>query len=159
MKNDQAKRPSIDYNEEQINLAVEIYDKVERKLDFLLYIQEQRDTKLSLILIETTIKNFEKYIIEGKRDTDLFITVDKEKGIYLVVCQETDVHEGYQFLERVMKPFHEMEHVCSCAALLSIKAYNSMTTKKILFRLLDDFIKLTSQPKEWKKCQISHKSI
>jgi len=155
------KSEKADYTEENIELGMEIYNKIKDKVDFMLHIQKMRPFKFSLILIETNKENFDEYLNKMKRETDIKVNINEDKGLYMIICQETDVYGGHQFLERLFKNLKNNEDICSCASILAIDKTpaSHMTTQDIIFRLLDNFIGLTAQPKEWKKCQISFKTL
>ncbi len=152
-----ARRPKIDYTEENIKLAAQIYNKVKDTLDFLLFIKEDRQTKLTVILIETDYKLLNKTLEKEKRKTDIIYKIDDTNDIYLLICQETDSNGAYKLLQRVFSKFKKDPTVCTCASLVEV--IEESNSQKIIFKLLDNFIGLMLQPKQWKKCQIALKKI
>jgi len=160
MRYEMVERPKIDYTEENIKLALEIYKKTKDVLDFLLYIQENRNTKLSLILIETDAPGFLDILNRKKRKTDMVFKIDENKGIYMLIAQETDSEGGYIFLERLFSEFKDNENLCSFASLIEVvDVHNHPQRKNIIFHLLDNFLNISSQPRKWKKCQIAIKKL
>ena len=153
-------RKHIDYTEDDLNCGMLIFEKLEKVTKFLLHLKEHKNLKFSYILLHSTKPNFIDFLNETKRNTDLSFVLSEDKGIFCLVCQETDVEGGYRFAERIMSTL-DIDVNSSCDSYASVLFINTNTykTEQILFKLIDLFSESKSQDPEWRKGQITYKSI
>ena len=98
------RRNTVRFNAEEIALASKVIQIVKHPLEVVYYLlpKEQTNTLL-LILISAEDTNLHTLLQEEKRDSDLLFEIDKEKKLYAMICQDTQVLGGYKFGERLMR--------------------------------------------------------
>jgi hypothetical protein len=97
----------IGIREEEVELLTEMYGKLSLTLEFLYYlIERERENAFVMILLEIpTQKNVdaEEMLRFNKRATDLLFPIDKEKNLFVLLCQGTMIEGGYRFAERLVR--------------------------------------------------------
>jgi hypothetical protein len=111
MKKQQREADKLKYRigirEEEIELLTEIYDKLSLTLEFLYYLMErERENAFVVILLDLPSGkpvDKEAMLRFNKRATDLLFPIDKEKNLFVMLCQGTMIEGGYRFAERLMR--------------------------------------------------------
>ncbi len=134
------KRKSIAFNEEEINLALEINEKLTPIVDMLSYLLSVKETKFNIILLTANYDKLEEYLRDNKRGSDILKEVYKEKNIYAIVCQETEIEGGYMFAKRLMKNLINDKKITNAySATMEIRTTKHQT-KEMLYKLFRVFI-------------------
>ena len=132
---------NLKFKDDEILMAAVMIEKLESIIDLMYYLMEIEDIEpFSLILLTAEEIEIHDIIKNEKRDTDILVEIDKEKNIYLVLCQSTHVDGGYHFAERILNTIltnggknvycSELE-VCSSKNLPKI----------VIFKLIKNFMK------------------
>jgi len=132
---------NLKYTAKEIGLVVNMYKTLEDTLDIMFYlIQKNMENTFVLMLISAKSVDLEPLLTKQKRDTDLLYTIDKEEGIYGVVCQETRVDGGYRFAERLLAHVKNEKGTDVYCAELEVRT-NKYSTKDIIFSTMDTYLK------------------
>lgn len=136
------KRGHIAYSEKELLLGMKIMERLERITDMMLYFLDKQHVKFTYILICADDDNFESFLREEKRDTDLLIPIDEKQTLYAIVCQETDIEGGYRFAERIIRMLDISEHrECLYCSVLTVSSTH-YSVQQIVFRLLESYLAL-----------------
>ena len=101
---------SLFFDEKNIDLALTIVEKIEKPLELLFYLMRKENQRaLVLMLISASDVDMDTFLQERKRNTDILYKIDETRNIYVVVCQDTRVDEGYHFAQRLQSSLEELE--------------------------------------------------
>lgn len=92
----------LSFNENEIKLGKLVMDQARTTLEFFYYLMnKKRNGKLTTTIILLSADNIklESLLPKWKRQTDILLEIDKEKKLYLILCQSTDRKGGEQFGE------------------------------------------------------------
>jgi len=91
------------FDEDAIRLATLINDKIKSTLDIVQYLMHKTGERPYTVMITSAKYDglYEK-IRASKRDTDILFEVDKERSVYILICQDTPIDRAYIFADRVM---------------------------------------------------------
>ncbi|MEA3491139.1 MAG: hypothetical protein U9R27_04490 [Campylobacterota bacterium] len=131
-------RGRIGYDEEQLLLGIDMVDKLKTITEMMLYFLDQRQIKFTYILIRSDSDDFEAFLKEEKRDTDVLISL-AEKGLFVIVCQETDIEGGYRFAERLVRHLNMRDNAKSLSCNVMTVSTTYYSVQHIIFRLLDSY--------------------
>jgi hypothetical protein len=138
MKNN--KRKSIAFNEDEINLALEINEKLTPIVDMLSYMLSVKETKFNIILLTANYDKLEEYLRDNKRDSDILKEINSKQNIYAIVCQETEVDGGYMFAKRLMlNLINDKKITDAYSSTMEIRTTKHQT-KEMLYKLFRVFI-------------------
>jgi len=137
------------YDERVLKIGIAIHDKIEDPLQILVrLLRKRRLHSFSAILIKSDSGSFGEFMNRHKRRSDLLYTINSKAGLYVLLCQETQVDGGYYFMQRLIKVIKERGGNDTMSA--SVTAIESIRyeVKDVIFIVLDSFIKLFSSEKE-----------
>lgn len=154
-----SKRGKIGYNEIELRLGLEMLEKLEDVTDMMLYFLDRRGLHFTYIFIHACDGTFHEWLDHNKRATDLVIDIDKERGLHVVACQETDIEGGYKFAERIINLLHiEDKDTCGECTVLTVtnQGYNA---RQIIFRLLDTYVNMMFEKGKGKPNEITYHTL
>ena len=153
------KRGHIAYTENELLLGLRMMDKLEKITDMMLYFLDKQHVKFTYILMCSEDKNFESFLREQKRDTDLLIPINEKQTLYAIVCQETDIEGGFVFAERIIRLLDIDEH-CECPypIVLTVSS-TSHSPQQIIFHLLEGYLALRKKDPAERHTQIEFLSL
>jgi len=97
------RRPDLRFNETEIKLVLSIMKNMEKPLELMYYFLGKDSSKtFVMMLISANEVNMEEVLIKEKRDTDILFTIDEDKNLFALICQETKVDGAYRFAERIL---------------------------------------------------------
>ncbi len=126
------------YDEQELLLGMDMMDKLERITEMMLYFLDKQKLKFTYMLMRSDYENFDTFLKKQKRNTDVLIPL-LEKGLFVIVCQETDIEGGYKFSDRLIRLLDTEEgaECLSCNVMtVSTTHYNA---QHIIFKLLDSY--------------------
>ncbi len=138
MMSNQDNRGGIGYNEQQLLQGIDMMDKLERITEMMLYFLDKHRIKFTYMLMRSDYENFATFLTKQKRDTDLLIPL-AEKGLFAIICQETDIEGGYKFADRLIRllSMEESAECLSCNVMtVSTTHYD---TQHVILRLMDSY--------------------
>ena len=152
----EVRKNSLKFNTDEIILAVDMIEKLEKTIDVVYYLMEHEGVE-SFVLMLLSAKNIElNSLLEyEKRDTDILFEIDKEEGIYVMLCQDTKVDGGYHFAERIIKNIISKKGTEIFCAEIEVRS-TRYQVKNVIFKLIETFMKAKS---ENKSNQIVYKSL
>jgi len=134
-------------------------DKLKKVTDMMLYFLDGQHIKFTYILISADDENFESFLHEEKRDTDILIPIDEKQILYAIVCQETDIEGGYRFAERIIRLLDIEKHrECIYCSVLTVSSAR-YSTQQIVFRLLESYLALTKKDPAERRSQIEFSTL
>ncbi len=142
------RRPTLRFTESDIMLALAMNNKLEKPMELLYYLMiREKETPFVLILLSAQDIALETILKQEKRDTDLLFEIDKEKNLYVLLCQETKVDGGYRFAERLVRTLVlDNAHSIYCTEIeVRSTKYN---IKEVIFKAIESYISARSQGKE-----------
>ena len=152
-------RKKVDFTESDVLLAMDILNSVEDITDFFMFLKRERGVHFTYILMNSGIPNFKKFLDMEKRDTDVVIELVNNPEVNLVICQETNEAGANIFAKRIVASLMEQkESVGSFASILTVDS-ETATNRSIIFYLVEDYLTLVKQPKEWRGGQMTFKTI
>ncbi len=141
---DRIDRGHIEYNEDQLLLGIDTIDKLGKITEMMLYFLDKRQIKFSYILIHSDSDNFEAFLKQEKRNTDVLIPL-ANKNLFAIVCQETDIEGGYRFAERLIRLLDMEENAKSLSCNVMTVSTTYYDVNHIIFRLLDSYHMLNAK--------------
>jgi len=138
----------IRFSGTEISLAASMLDKISTTMDILYYLMSRGEERAFVIMLLSAKCDKITELLSGeKRDTDMLFEIDKEKGIYTIICQDTKVDGGYRFAERIMKKLLNNNAKDIYLTELEVKT-TKYDIKYIIFKLIEMHIKAKIDQKE-----------
>jgi hypothetical protein len=155
-RENEIRKHSLRFNANEIVLAVDLIEKMEKTIDVVYYLMEHEDVE-SFVLLLMTAKNIDMHALleYEKRDTDILFEVNKEKSTYVMLCQDTKVDGGYHFAERIIKNIISKEGTDVYCAEVEVRSTRYLV-KNVIFKLIETFMKAKSDNKS---SEIVYKSL
>ena len=113
------KKPSLTFSEKEINIAIDMEEKLTTIVNMLTYMLDKTDTKFTIIILKAEFDGLYDFIIGTKRDSDILQPIDPKINLHAIICQDTTVDGGYMFAQRMLKTLIEEKKVkdATCVAL------------------------------------------
>ncbi len=141
LKGKEMKRNYLKYTPNEIVMAAKIYEKLISTLEIACFLMKRDGQQDFLILLLSAKKvNVEKLLETEKRDTDFIVTIDENKNLYALICQDTKVKGGYVFGERLLRNIVLDGGTDIYCTQLDVRTIN-YKVKDVLFYLIDIFSK------------------
>ena len=143
--------------EDDITLLMKLYETLKLPLEFLYFLMErERDNTFVAILIQTSPEEDMHALLQNnKRGTDLLFEIDRQEGMYALICQGTRVDGGYRFVERLIK--NVMKELTHKTYFIELEvASTKYDLKTLLFILFEMYLKAREQNRSG---EIIYKSI
>ncbi len=139
------RREYIRFDGDDIALASKMIDAMRTTIDIVYYLMNRGEER-SFVLMLVTAKevDVEAILKVQKRNTDILFEIDKEHGIYAVICQDTKIDGGYHFAERVMRNLKKNDAVEPYCVELEVRS-TSHDIKYIVFKLIEEFIRANEE--------------
>ncbi len=139
------RREYIRFDGDDIALASKMIDAMRTTIDIVYYLMNRGEER-SFVLMLVTAKevDVEAILKVQKRNTDILFKIDKEHGIYAVICQDTKIDGGYHFAERVMRNLKKNDAVEPYCVELEVRS-TSHDIKYIVFKLIEEFIRANEE--------------
>lgn len=139
------RREYIRFDGDDIALAAKMIDAMTTTIDIVYYLMNRGEER-SFVLMLVTAKevDVEAILKVQKRNTDILFEIDKEHGIYAVICQDTKIDGGYHFAERVMRNLKKNDAVEPYCVELEVRS-TSHNIKYIVFKLIEEFIRANEE--------------
>jgi alanine-alpha-ketoisovalerate/valine-pyruvate aminotransferase len=130
--------------------VITLLDKLERGIDILYYLMENGKEK-SFVVALVSAQNIplEAHIIEQKRETDLLFEINKERNLYALLCQGTEVDGGYYFIKRLVKTIQEKGGKDVYCSEIDVQNTNH-PIQEIVFRLLNMYSRVKAEKADGK---------
>ena len=146
-KNEKRKK-NAKFTVEEINLAVEMVDKIESTIEILYYLMEQEDEdSFVMLLLSLEEVNLYSLIAKQKRNTDILFEIDSEKSVYVVLCQDTQVDGGYHFAKRLVQNINETKENKNLYCIALEVRSSKLNIKTVIFKLIETFINAKQEKK------------
>jgi len=150
------KREKFTFKADEIILAIKMLEVLEKPLEMMYYLMEEKcSNEFVLLLISAENLNIKTIFEAQKRDTDILFEIDKEKSLYVILCQDTKVDGGYHFAERLIKKLFLKKGKEIYCAELAVRSLN-YSVKKLIFKLIKTFLEAQV---DGKKNHIIYKSL
>jgi len=138
---------TLKFKDDDILMVVSIVEKLETTMEVIYYLMEHENlTPFSLILLTAEEVEIHKILINEKRDTDIVVQINKEKNIYLLLCQNTYVDGGYHFAERIMNHILSNDGKNIYCTELEVRSTKN-APKAVIFKLVNMFMKAQAENK------------
>ena len=140
-RENEVRKQSLKFKAEEIILAVNMIEKLERTIDVVYYLMEHEGVE-SFVLLLMTAENIDmnRLLEYEKRDTDILFDIDKDNATYVMLCQDTKVDGGYHFAERIIKNIVSQEGTDIYCAEVEVRSTH-YSVKNVIFKLIETFIK------------------
>jgi hypothetical protein len=136
------------YDEQTLNIGIKLYKMGEPPLELLYHLlSSRRLTSFSIIVIQTFIEDFGSFLKKNKRKTDLLFNLNPKKGIYALVCQETQVDGGFYFLRRLTGMINREKAKDIRACIVGVES-TRYPVRDLLFIVMDAFVKVRETESE-----------
>jgi len=131
------KREDCGISEKDMKELISLIEKLGDGIELLYYlIENKRIHSFVAILLSAEGIELEDHIRSQKRSTDLLFEIDKEKDMYALLCQETEVDGGYYFTNRLAKTIKKKGGSNIYISEIEIKN-TKHKLHEIIFRLLN----------------------
>ena len=140
----------IRFNEDEIKLALDLLEKLEKTIELLYYFMKRQEKKSFVIVLLSADKTeigLEILLKREKRNTDLLFEINKENNLYAVVCQETELDGGYRFAERLVRSIVWGEGSDIYCSELEIGTTN-YPIKEVIFKLIETYMNAKQSERE-----------
>jgi len=139
------RRGHIRFDGDDITLAAKMIDAMSTTVDIVYYLMNRGEER-SFVLMLITAKevDVEAILKVQKRNTDILFEIDKEHGLYAVICQDTKIDGGYHFADRVMRNLKKNDAVEPYCVELEVRS-TSHDIKYIVFKVIEEFIRAKEQ--------------
>ncbi len=144
-RENEVRKNSLRFNANEIILAVDMIEKLEKTMDVVYYLMEHEDVE-SIVLLLITAQNLDMLALleYEKRDTDILFEVNKEKATYVMLCQDTKVDGGYHFAERIIENIVSKEGTDIYCAEVEVRS-TRYKVKNVIFKLIETFMKAKAE--------------
>ncbi len=135
----------IMYTEEQLKIGVALRATAFLPVGLLLHLVKNHTLKtFSIIFLHADFEDFENFLHEQKRDTDLLYTIDQERHRNLLLCQETHVDGGVYFMRRLEERLREHTPQKIKAAVVGVETLE-YSVDDLLYFVMDNYVKLSQE--------------
>ena len=146
----------IVYDEEIFKIGIKLYEIFDVPMDIVYHMLKNGKIKsFSAIILQSDVDDFETFLKKTKRKTDYLFPIDKEKRIFAMLCQETQVDGGFYFIKRlnnVMKSGEGGEEIT--AAIVGVESTH-YSVRDLIFFMLDTYLKVLNDEEN----NISYRTI
>lgn len=131
------------YDEDIFRMGIELYESVDVPLDIIYHLLKNKKIDgFSIILFQSDFEDFENFLKKTKRKTDFLLPVDREKQIYVMLCQETQVDGGFYFVKRLDREMQSLEEGREILAAIVGVESTRYSVRDLLFIILDTYLKV-----------------
>lgn len=142
------RRPKVRFNESEIKLVLSLMDKLQKPIELMYYLMErENETSFVIILLSGNGIKLEKTVKLGKRDTDLLYTIDKDKNLFALICQETKVDGAYRFAERLLKKLIVNNITQIYCSEIEVRL-TKHPVQEVIFKSIENYNKIKKDKKE-----------
>lgn len=144
----QPRRPNLRFNEDEIKLSLKVMDKLEKPMELMYYLMERDyENPFVMMLISANGIDVESTLGGDKRNTDLLFTIDEEKNLFALICQETKVDGGYRFAERLLRTLVLNDAKTVYCTEIEIRS-TKYDIKEVIFKAIESYITAIKEGKE-----------
>ena len=134
------RKKTAKFTSDEIELAVLLIKELENTLDIIYYLLEKElESAFVILLLSAEDSNVDKIVQSEKRKTDILFEIDREKALYAVICQDTQVDGAFNFASRIldrMKKSKAKDIYCTALEVRSTK----LNIKTIIFKLIETYL-------------------
>ncbi|PHS39167.1 MAG: hypothetical protein COB07_06945 [Sulfurovum sp.] len=130
------------FPEDEVKLVKTMMDKMGTTLEFFYYLMNnKRESATMMILLSADDVNLEHLLPKWKRNTDVLFELDKERNVYVIICQSTDSEGVKQFAEILIANIRlHSAHDIYCVVSESKTA--SSSAQEVIFKMVEKYIKI-----------------
>jgi len=104
LRENEKKQGHIRFNSYYISMIAKMIDRMGSIIDIMYFLMERKEERAFVaMLISAEEIDMNILIAKEKRDTDIMFELDKEKNLYAIICQDTQIDGGYHFAERLLR--------------------------------------------------------
>ncbi len=146
-RENEIRKDSLRFKAEEIILAVDMIEMLEKTVEVVYYLMEHEGVE-SFVLMLITAEDIDLHtlLVHEKRDTDILFEINKEKGTYLLLCQDTKIDGGYRFAERIIRNILSNDGKNVYCAEVEVRS-TKYPTKAVIFKLIETFMKIKAEEK------------
>ncbi|MEA1954548.1 MAG: hypothetical protein U9O24_09175 [Campylobacterota bacterium] len=146
--NSNNRRNNIRFDADDISLAATMLEKLSSTIEIMYYLMERGEERsFVFMLISADNADINQLLLNEKHNTDMVFEIDKEKAIYVVICQDTKIDGGYYFADRVVHHLitDNADNIYCTELEIRVSTYD---IKYIIFRLLEVYKEAVRDEKE-----------
>ncbi len=134
----------LGYDENALKLGEKFFNKCTTPMEMFFYLMKhKRVHTLTVLMVHSSMHGLEDFLKSSKRVTDLLIPIDKNCGLYTLMCQETRISGGCDFAKRLIYLLKkEGEEDESVVSVVTVENYK-YPIEDVLFTIYDNYIKTT----------------
>jgi len=150
MEEQRKKKQQYGISEKAFKQLTALLEKLGHSMEVLYYLMENnREKSFVAALISADDIDLETLITRQKRATDILFEINKEKNLYALLCQGTEVDGGYYFVKRLIETIQKeggKNVYCS-----EIDVQNTAhPIQEIVFRLLNMYNRVKTEKADGK---------
>jgi recombinational DNA repair protein RecR len=150
MEEHQKRKQQYGITEGSFKRLTTLLDKLEHSIEVLYYLMENgREKSFVSALISADNIDLDALIAEQKRDTDILFEIDKEKNLYALLCQGTEVDGGYYFVKRLIDTIQKRGGENVYCSEIDVQNTNH-PIQEIVFRLLNMYSRTKAEKADGK---------
>lgn len=147
---------NLKFTGDDIVLTSTLMDKLTNTIDIVYYLMDhQNEDTFVLLLLQAHNLELETLLETEKRDSDILFEIDKEKAIYVMLCQDTKVDGGYRFAERILGNIISKGGTDIYCSELEVRSTN-YKVRGVILKLVETFL---MAQQEGKSGEIIYKSL
>lgn len=159
MSSEVVKRGKAVFLENELLVGLEMIESLEKVTDLMLYFLDREHVKFTYILMQSESDDLDSFLRQYKRNTDLLLSIEGDRMMSVLICQETDVEGGYRFAERLIRKLnidHEKQSICCDVMTVSTTRY---TSKQVIYRLFETYVKSMRKDNKEKSGEIEFSTL
>ena len=156
LEHTEKRKKNAKFTSDEIELAVILIEHLQTTLDIVYYLVDKEEESIFvIILLSAQDIDVDKILKDQKRKTDILFEIDREKALYAVICQDTQVDGAFHFASRILEEMKKEKGKDIYCTALEVRS-TKLDPKTVIFKLIETYI--DSQAAE-KINEIVYKSI
>jgi hypothetical protein len=133
---------NLSFPEDEVKLVRTMMDKMGTTLEFFYYLtNNKRESATMMILLSADDVKLEHLLPKWKRNTDVLFELDKERNVYVIICQSTDKEGGKQFAEILIANIR-LHSANDIYCVVSEFKTASSSAQEVIFKMVEKYIKI-----------------
>ena len=133
---------TMSFPEEEVKLVKTMLDEMGTTLEFFYYLMNnKRESSTMMILLSADDVSLENLLPKWKRNTDVLFELDRQRNVYVILCQSTD-REGVEQFAEILIANIRLHSAGDIYCVVSESKTTSSSAQEVIFKLVERYIKI-----------------
>ncbi len=133
---------NLSFPEDEVKLVKTMMEEMGTTLEFFYYLMNnKRESATTMILLSADEVKLTHLLPKWKRNTDILFELDKERNVYVMICQSTDNEGGKQFADILISNIR-LHSAGDIYCVVSESKTASSSAQEVIFKMVEKYIKI-----------------